>query len=100
MVQEGDVRIFAISILDSSRALQKLAAESGGRAFRVRKLEDLEDAAARVSEQLHSEYVLGYVAKARARDGMYRKLKVETVTGMTGMPLHTTWRHGYYGPAE
>ena len=100
MVQEGDVRIFAISIQDRSPALEKLANESGGRAFRIQKLEDLEDAAAKVSEQLHSEYVLGYVPKAQVRDGMYRKLKVETVTGVTGSLLHTSWRHGYYGPAE
>src|SRR5581483_204339 len=41
LVRESDVRIFAISILDRSPTLEKLAEESGGRAYRVRKLDDL-----------------------------------------------------------
>ncbi len=94
-VQEGNVRVFAISIQDRSRVLEKLADESGGRAFQVKKLSDLEDVAIRVSAEMHHEYVLGFspaiqrtAAATRGRrrnmDGMYRKLKVQVVQAATG----------------
>lgn len=100
IVQERDVRIFAISIQSRSQALERLAEESGGRSYRVRKLEELPDLAAAISEDLHSEYVLGYAPSNRPRDGKYRKLKVELVQPSGSPPLRASWRRGYYGPGE
>ncbi len=100
MVKEADVRIFAISILDRSRTLEDLAEVSGGRAYRVRKLDDLPDLASKISEELHSEYVLGYFPTATERDGKYRHIIVRVSTSEAGQSLHASWRHGYYGPAE
>lgn len=100
IVKEADVRIFAISILDRARTLEDLAEVSGGRAYRVRKLDELPDLAASISEELHSEYVLGYFPTATERDGKYRHITVHVSTPEAGQSLHTSWRHGYYGPAE
>lgn len=63
-VKEANVRIFAISILDKSHSLEVISEESGGRAFRVRKLEELPELAANVSLELHSEYVLGFARQS------------------------------------
>ena len=100
MVREADVRIFAISILDRSRSLEELCDESGGRAYRVRKLDELPDLAARISEELHSEYVLGYFPKATERDGKYRHISIQLTKTTKEQSLRASWRHGYYGPAE
>ena len=100
LVKEADVRIFSISIFDKSSSLEAITEESGGRAFRVRKLEELPELAATVSEELHSEYVLGFVPAQRLTDGKYRRVKVTTVPQTSGgLPLRASWKRGYYSPA-
>jgi Ca-activated chloride channel homolog len=100
LVKEADVRIFSISIFDKSSALENITAESGGRAFRIRKLEDLPGMAADVSAELHSEYVLGFSPAERPLDGKYRKVKVTVVPQTVGgLRVHTSWKRGYYSPA-
>jgi Ca-activated chloride channel family protein len=100
LVREADVRLFAISIQDRSPVLENLAEESGGRAFRVRKLDELPDLASKLSVELHNEYVLGYSPSRQENDGKYRKLTVELAKPAGGTPLRTSWRRGYYGPGE
>jgi Ca-activated chloride channel homolog len=100
LVKEADVRIFSISIFDKSSSLEAITEESGGRAFRVRKLEELPDLAATVSEELHSEYVLGFAPAERPIDGKYRRVKVTAVPHTAGgQPVRTSWKRGYYSPA-
>jgi len=100
LVKEADVRIFSISIFDKSSSLEAITEESGGRAFRVRKLEELPDLAATVSEELHSEYVLGFSPAERPIDGKYRRVKVTAVPQTVGgQPVRTSWKRGYYSPA-
>lgn len=98
LVKEADVRIFSISILDRSPALEAIAEDSGGRAFRVRKIEELSDLAANVSAEMHSQYVLGFSPPDRVKDGKYHNVRVDLTPpgGTTG--LHTSWKRGYYDP--
>ena len=101
LVKESDVRIFSISILDRSHSLEVISEESGGRAYRVRTLDELPALAANVSAELHSEYVLGFAPAERPIDGKYRKVNVEvTRQAADGPPLHTSWKRGYYSPAQ
>lgn len=100
LVKESDVRIFAISILDRSPSLGKICDESGGRAYRVRKLDELPELAANISEELHSEYVLGYFPATPERDGKYRKVSVQLAQPAGGPSFHASWRRGYYGPVQ
>lgn len=99
LVREADVRIFAITLFERSRLLSSLAEESGGRAVRVHKLSDLPAAAARLSAEIHGEYVLGYTPAA-ANDGRYRKVDVKLAPPANLPPLHLSWRRGYYAPAD
>ncbi len=98
LVKESDVRIFAISILDRSASLEAIADESGGRAFRVRKLDELPDLAANISAEMHTQYVLGFTPPDRIKDGKYHRVRVDLTpaTGTSG--LHTAWKRGYYDP--
>jgi len=77
LVKEADVRIFSISILDKAASLEKISEESGGRAYRVKNLDELPDLAANVNIEMHTQYVLGYSPPANQNDGKYRKVKVD-----------------------
>lgn len=98
LIREADVRIFSISILNRSPVLETLAEESGGRAYRVKNLDDLPALAANVSVELHSHYVLGYTPANPGTDGKFRRLKVELVNPGEGVRLRVSWRRGYYAP--
>lgn len=100
LVRESDVRIFAISIEDGSRLLKNLAKESGGRAFRVRKLKQLNEVIAKVSADMRSQYVLGYTPKKLNADGKYHKVKVEVIPPPGTPRLRIAWKRGYYAPAD
>jgi Ca-activated chloride channel homolog len=100
LVRESDVRIFSISVQSSTPALDKLVSESGGNSYRVHKLEDLPELAAKVSEEAHSEYILGFTPAERPRDGKYHPVKVEVVQAVGEPRLHVSWRRGYYSPLE
>jgi Ca-activated chloride channel family protein len=100
MVKEEDVRIFSISILDRSPSLETIAAESGGRAFRVHKIDELPDLAARISAELHSEYVLGFAPADQTNGAPYRKVNVQLMEQLGTAGLRASWKHGYFGPGQ
>jgi len=73
---------------------KKLTEETGGRLIVVRNEKKLEEAFDQISEELRSQYTLGYYPTNTARDGRFRKIKVET----TRKDLHVLARKGYYAP--
>lgn len=100
LVVESDVRIYAIGLFERPRFLTRIAAETGGRAFWVRKLADLPDAVEKLSRELRSRYVLGYSPNNPQRGGRYRKVKVELAQPSAPVPLRISWRQGYYAPGN
>ena len=75
---------------------RKLTDETGGRMIVVRSEKNLEQAFDQISEELRSQYTLGYVPSNKARDGGYRKIKVE----MKNKEYSALARRGYYAPAN
>jgi VWFA-related protein len=75
-------------------AAKKLAEETGGRSIEVRSEKKLEEAFDQISEELRSQYTLGYYPTNPARDGRFRKIKIET----TRNDLQVLARKGYYAP--
>jgi VWFA-related protein len=75
-------------------AAKKITDETGGRTIVVRSEKNLEQAFDQISEELRSQYTLGYSSSNSARDGTYRKIKVE----MTRKDLDVLTRRGYYAP--
>ncbi len=73
---------------------KKLAEETGGRVIQVRSEKKLEEAFDEISEELRSQYTLGYYPTNSAHDGHFRKVKIET----TQKDLHVLARKGYYAP--
>src|SRR5215469_10820274 len=56
----------------------KLSDETGGRMISVRSEKKLMEAFDEISEELRSQYTLGYYPTNSAQDGKFRKVKVET----------------------
>ncbi len=99
LIREADVRVFAISILDRSASLERICEESGGRAYRIRKLDELSDMAATLSKEIHSYYVLAFSAEKARDDGKYHRVTVRFNPPAGAPPLRVAWRHGYYAPS-
>jgi VWFA-related protein len=56
--------------------LKELAAKSGGRLLRADTLDSLPDAFAKIAAELRTQYSVGYYPTNKARDGLYRQVKV------------------------
>jgi VWFA-related protein len=75
---------------------KKLADETGGRVIDAKSGSKLQEAFDQISEELRSQYVLGYYPTNTARDGTFRKIRVEVKE--PGMKVLA--RRGYYAPAK
>jgi VWFA-related protein len=62
----------------------------------VRSEKNLEGAFAIISEELRSQYVLGYYPSNVNRDGTFRKIKVE----VSRPDVKVLARKGYYAPVR
>jgi VWFA-related protein len=99
----NDVVIYGIGIGDPDKyrldkgALKKLAEKTGGAAFFPREQAELTAAFKRIEEEMRSQYVIAYVPTNRARDGTFRKLKIEVVNPeLRRRKLTLVHRQGYY----
>lgn len=88
IAQKSDVSIYAISTNGTAnfqnrlqesgeKALGTLAAETGGLAFSPLRVEELRDIFAEISDELRSQYALGYVSSNAALDGSFREIRIE-----------------------
>jgi len=75
---------------------RKLTDETGGRMIVVRSEKNLEQAFDQISEELRSQYTIGYVPTNKARDGAYRKIEVK----MKNKEYSVLTRRGYYAPRD
>jgi len=100
MLREADVEVYAVSMFERPRSLERIAEETGGRALWVRKLEDLPAAIETLDRQIRSEYLLGYSPGAVQNDGKYHRVRIE-VQPPAGMErVRASWRRGYTAPGE
>jgi len=75
---------------------RRLTDETGGRMIVVRSEKNLEAAFDQISEELRSQYTIGYTPTNKKRDGTYRKIKVE----MKNKDYSVLTRRGYYAPTH
>lgn len=73
----------------------RMTQETGGRVINVRNDKALEKAFDMVTEELRSQYVLGYSSTNTKRDGTFRKIKVD----VNRPDVKILARKGYYAPA-
>jgi len=73
---------------------RKMAEDTGGREIEVRSQKSLEKAFDEISEELRSQYVIGYYPTNNKHDGTFRKIKVE----VDRPDVKILARRGYYAP--
>jgi VWFA-related protein len=73
---------------------RKLSDETGGRTIEVSSERKLNEAFDQISDELRSQYTVGYYPTNTAKDGRFRKVRVET----TNKDFKILTRKGYYAP--
>jgi len=107
MALKAEATIFSISVnrggffgvgdtKNGDRILKQLADETGDRAFFPFKVEELDEAFRQISQELRSQYNIGYLSSNTKRDGTYRKVEVK----IAEKGLKLSYRKGYYAPTS
>ncbi len=104
--QRADVILYAILFYDrgfygwggsayrGDRVLKDMAEETGGRLFEADNDRELSSAFEQISNELRSQYSLGYTPNNAARDGSYRRVDIR----VKGRGHRVQARKGYYAP--
>ena len=79
---------------NGSGVARKMADETGGREIEIKSEKNLEGAFALISEELRSQFVLGYYPTNIKHDGTFRKVKVDVARPDSRVLA----RKGYYAP--
>ena len=92
----GDLRE-GLSVLDASEtSLAQLTAATGGRLYKPASFDQLDSVYAEVAEELRHQYALYYTPLDKARDGRFRRVRVET----TDPSNQVSARIGYFAPSR
>jgi Ca-activated chloride channel family protein len=81
-------------------ALIQMAEDTGGKYFYVTEREDLKTAFAHLSDDLRTQYLLGYYAPKRGADASFRKITVSLKDPAKAATLALRSRAGYYADAR
>ncbi len=81
---------------ESDFVLRQLAQETGGKAFFARTAAELTGIYEQISDELSSQYMVGYTSKNPKRDGAWRRIVVRVSAG--GATART--KQGYYAPTS
>jgi Ca-activated chloride channel family protein len=84
------------SFNESDFVLRQLAQETGGKAFFARAASELSGIYEQISDELSSQYMVGYSSKNPKRDGAWRRIVVRVLE--SGATART--KQGYYGPTS
>lgn len=92
LLRKSDVQVFVLGITDqlddvgglirpgprqtAEALLERVAAESGGRVFRLRSKESFNKAAEEIVHDLHTQYVIGYERAGEGKKG-FKEIKVK-----------------------
>jgi Ca-activated chloride channel family protein len=105
LVRERDVEVYAIGLFEAAPFgsveeklgkmwLSQITDCTGGRTVAIQKREKVPEAAAAVSREIRSQYVLGY-RPSNSRDGKWRKIRVRVASATSPQPLRASYKQGY-----
>lgn len=81
-------------------ALIQMANDTGGKYFYVTEREDLKTAFAHLSDDLRTQYLIGYYAPRRGQDTSFRRIDVSLTDAAVQARTHLRYRTGYYADAR
>jgi len=114
-VQESDVQVFVVGFLDPIKkkglfsswsktvpekardALIRIAEETGGKAFFPNQVSEIHGIVSEIASELRHQYSLGYFSTNGARDGSFRRVKIE-IAGANAAGNKLRYRRGYFAP--
>ena len=109
ILKETDVQVYAIDIFEpypktreeksGLLALDEITSVTGGRVFLAHDANELHRAVRQISDELRTQYVLGYSLDQSARDGKWHKVKVGLNVAKS-RKLRIYAKKGYYSPVE
>lgn len=105
--QKADALIYAIGIGDSYNfgvnegALRKITEYTGGRAYFPHNEKELKDAFTQIQQDLREQYLVAYSPSNAARDGSYRRIRIELVNDeLRRQNLKLNYRAGYFAKSS
>jgi Ca-activated chloride channel family protein len=106
-IRNSDALIYSISIEDrgfpdveSQTALDELTLASGGRAYFIDDIKELDVVVERLALELRQQYVIGFNPANAARAGKWNKVKIKvTPQNKSLKDLFARSREGYFSPA-
>jgi len=107
-VQKTDTVIYTIGLLGQEnkkeakrarKALEQIAAASGGLAFFPENVDDVHNICEHVAHDIRNQYILAYYPTNTRRDGTFRAIQVEVIPPHGRGKLVARTRNGYYAPA-
>ena len=81
-------------------ALIQMARDTGGKYYYANEPRDLEPAFRHVSDDLRTQYLLGYYAPQRGKDDSYRRIEVRMTDEALRGKYDLRYRTGYYADAR
>lgn len=106
-IQKTDVLIYTIGILGDEekktkkrarKALEEIAAASGGLAFFPESLEEVHAICEEVAKDIRNQYVLAYYPTNFKQDGSFRAVHVSVIPPKGMGKISARTRNGYYAP--
>jgi Ca-activated chloride channel family protein len=107
LAKRSETAIYAIGLRDNDSGgtklfkeaefvLRQFSQETGGRAFFPNQLSDLSNVYGQISDELSSQYTVGYSSKNPKRDGKWRRVVVRVNRPNTS----TRTKQGYFAPTH
>jgi len=108
-IKEQDLQIFVIAVADvwnspfgapsTGRSnIEELANLTGGQAFFPDSTYEFEDICTKIAIELRNQYVIGYHSTNAAKDGKWRKLRLQVYPPKGIQHLKVRAKSGYYAP--
>jgi Ca-activated chloride channel homolog len=91
-----DLQLGLEALSASERNLQELTQATGGRLYKPNSFADLDAVYTEVANELRHQYALYYSPSNKKRDGLFRRVRVET----TNAEFKVSARVGYYAPSR
>lgn len=90
----GGLRLNQISVKGQGY-MEAMAAQTGGRAYNLTRVEELEQVFRQIAAELQAQYLFGYYAADERADGAFRRISVRAPQRKD---LRIRARQGYYAP--
>jgi Ca-activated chloride channel family protein len=95
-LRSGDASTESKGFREAEFALRQFAQETGGRAFFPNQVMDLAKVYGQISDELSSQYTVGYTSRNPRRDGAWRRIVVR----VNGQQMTARTKQGYFAPTS